>query len=147
MYLSALLQLHLHSRLNAWLQWIRHRQLQDKTRSVYFLGDLVCHILEVWRTIYTIQLVRSCALWFVYLIVVPRKCMRFVNRFYTGIRHWQFGNRKNIVENDLYMTTTEQNIVQTMCTIVDKYYTCMYSMTNYPSWLSIFYFINNALYE
>ena len=35
--LSALLQLHLHSRLNIWLQWIRQRQLQDEKRSIYVL--------------------------------------------------------------------------------------------------------------
>ena len=29
--LSALLQLHLHSRLNTWVQWIGRRQLQDET--------------------------------------------------------------------------------------------------------------------
>ena len=32
--LSALLQLHLHSRLDTWLQWIGQRQLQDKTRNI-----------------------------------------------------------------------------------------------------------------
>ena len=35
--LSTLLQLHLRSLLNAWLQWIGQRQLQDETRSIYFL--------------------------------------------------------------------------------------------------------------
>ena len=29
-----LLQLHLHSQLNTWLQWIRQKQLQDETRSI-----------------------------------------------------------------------------------------------------------------
>ena len=33
--LSALLQLHLHSQLNTWLQWIGQRQLQDETRNTY----------------------------------------------------------------------------------------------------------------
>ena len=32
--LSALLQLHINSRLNTWLQWIGHKQLQDETRKV-----------------------------------------------------------------------------------------------------------------
>ena len=32
--LSALLQLHLHSRLNTWLHWIGQRQLQDGTRNI-----------------------------------------------------------------------------------------------------------------
>ena len=35
--LSALLQLHLHSRLNTLLHWIRERQLQDETRNIYVL--------------------------------------------------------------------------------------------------------------
>ena len=36
--LSALLQLHLHSRLNTWLQWIGQYQLQDETRNIKLLG-------------------------------------------------------------------------------------------------------------
>ena len=36
--LSALLQLHLHSRLNIWLQWLRQRQLQDETRNIQLFG-------------------------------------------------------------------------------------------------------------
>ena len=32
---AALLQLHLHSRLNTWLQCIGQRQLQDKTRNIF----------------------------------------------------------------------------------------------------------------
>ena len=33
--LSALLQLHLHSRLNTWLHCIGQRQLQDETRNIW----------------------------------------------------------------------------------------------------------------
>ena len=36
--LSALLQLHLHSRLNTWLHWIGQRQLQDETRNIEVWG-------------------------------------------------------------------------------------------------------------
>ena len=36
--LSALLQLHFHSQLNTWLQWIERRQLQEDTRNIYVLG-------------------------------------------------------------------------------------------------------------
>ena len=36
--LSALLQPHLHSRLNTWLQWIEQRQLQGETRNILVLG-------------------------------------------------------------------------------------------------------------
>ena len=35
--LLALLQLHLHSRLNIWFQWIGQRQLQDETRNIEVL--------------------------------------------------------------------------------------------------------------
>ena len=31
---SALLQLHLPSQLNTWLQWMERRQLQDDTRNI-----------------------------------------------------------------------------------------------------------------
>ena len=31
---AALLQLHLHFRLNSWLQWIRQGQQQDETRNI-----------------------------------------------------------------------------------------------------------------
>ena len=47
--LSALLRLHLHSRLNSWLQWIGQRQLHDKTKNIYKFLDLVHLILEVWQ--------------------------------------------------------------------------------------------------
>ena len=36
--LSALLQLHLHSGLYTWLQWIGHRQLQNEMRIIKVLG-------------------------------------------------------------------------------------------------------------
>ena len=47
--LSALLRLHLHSRLSTWLQWIGPKQLQDETRSIFKFWDLVRFILEIWR--------------------------------------------------------------------------------------------------
>ena len=36
--LSALLQLHLHSQLNTWLQWIERRQPQEDTRNIWVSG-------------------------------------------------------------------------------------------------------------
>ena len=36
--MSAPLQLHLHSRLSTWLQWIGQRQLRDETRNIHVLG-------------------------------------------------------------------------------------------------------------
>ena len=44
---SALLQLHLHSQLNTWLQWIGQRQLQDKTRNIYVSGLGASYIREL----------------------------------------------------------------------------------------------------
>ena len=44
--LSALLQLHLHSRLNTWLQLIGQRQLQQETRIIFKSWDLVHLISE-----------------------------------------------------------------------------------------------------
>ena len=45
--LSALLQLHLHSQFNTWLQWIGQRQLQDETRNIYVLGLGASYIREL----------------------------------------------------------------------------------------------------
>ena len=53
-FLSALLQLHLHSRLNIWLQGIRQRQPRDNTRIFWVFG-LVRLILETWRYAYIPQ--------------------------------------------------------------------------------------------
>ena len=36
--LSVLVQLHLRSRLNTWLQWITQRRLQDETRNILVSG-------------------------------------------------------------------------------------------------------------
>ena len=36
--ISALLQLHLHPRLNTWIKWIEQSQLQDETRDIGVLG-------------------------------------------------------------------------------------------------------------
>ena len=45
--LSALLQLHLHSQLNTFLQWIDQRQLQDETRNIYVWGLGVPYIRDL----------------------------------------------------------------------------------------------------
>ena len=45
--LSALLQLHLHSQFNTWLQWIGQRELQDETRTIYVLGLGASYIREL----------------------------------------------------------------------------------------------------
>ena len=45
--LSALLQLHLHSQLNTWLQWIGQRQQQDETRNIDVLGLGAPYIKEL----------------------------------------------------------------------------------------------------
>ena len=41
------LQLHLHSQLNTWLQWIGQRQLQDETRNIHVLGLGASYIREL----------------------------------------------------------------------------------------------------
>ena len=53
--LSALLQLHLHSRLNTWLQWIGQRRLQDEMRIIlgirasYIRDFTVTPLLTHWN--------------------------------------------------------------------------------------------------
>ena len=54
--LSALLQLHLHSRLNTWLWRISQRQLQDETRNIAvlwfgasYIRDLRVDYLRSWH--------------------------------------------------------------------------------------------------
>ena len=57
--LSALLQLHLHSRLNSLLIWIEQRQLQDETRKIPVLGFGVYYIrgLVVYTLLFLDELV------------------------------------------------------------------------------------------
>ena len=59
--LSALLQLHLRSRLNTWLQWFGQRQLQDKTWIIQVLGLGVTYIRDftVNTILYEILLVEA----------------------------------------------------------------------------------------
>ena len=49
--IGALLQLHHHFRLNAWLQWIGQTQLQDETGNIYVL--IICAIYIRGLTIVT----------------------------------------------------------------------------------------------
>ena len=46
------LQLHLHSRLNTWLQWIGQRQLEDEMRNIEVLEVGVTYIRGL--TVYAI---------------------------------------------------------------------------------------------
>ena len=48
--LSALLQLHLHSPLNTWLQYVAQRQLQAKTRNIWVLGFGASYIKRFYST-------------------------------------------------------------------------------------------------
>ena len=45
--LSALLQLHLHFRLNTWLQWIGQRQLQRETTNIEVLRIAAPYIRDL----------------------------------------------------------------------------------------------------
>ena len=56
--LSALLQLHLHLRLNIWLQWIAQRQLRDETRNIYVLEFRATYFKDL--TIVCIVLIVIC---------------------------------------------------------------------------------------
>ena len=52
--LSALLQLHLHSPLNTWLQHIAQTQLQVKTRDIYVVGFGASYIREFTVLVITV---------------------------------------------------------------------------------------------
>ena len=45
--MSALLQVHLHSQLNTWFQWIGQRPLQVKMRNISALGFVVTYIRDL----------------------------------------------------------------------------------------------------
>ena len=45
--LAAVPQLHLHSQLNTWLQWIGQRKLQNETRSICILGFAAAYIISL----------------------------------------------------------------------------------------------------
>ena len=45
--LSALLQLHLHSQLNTWVQWIGQQQLQDETTDIKVFGFGAAYIRDL----------------------------------------------------------------------------------------------------
>ena len=67
--LSALLQLHLHSRLNTWLHWIGQRQLQDETRNIQVWGLCASYIWDF--TVITLK-------WFIKKVIVT----------ITSLLHW-----------------------------------------------------------
>ena len=52
--MSALLQLHLHSPLNTWLQYVAQRQLQANSRSICVLGFGASYIVDF--TVYGIPM-------------------------------------------------------------------------------------------
>ena len=66
--LSALPQLHFHSRLNTWLQWIEQRQLQDEEHSSF--GRL---ILEISRKVYETSSFVAVFLWIMILQISNEK--------------------------------------------------------------------------
>ena len=47
---AAPVQLHLHYRLNTWLQYIALRQLQDETNKIKFLGFCTAYIRDLTVT-------------------------------------------------------------------------------------------------
>ena len=63
---EALLPLHLHSRLNAWLQWIRQRQLQGERRIILVLlfgasdiEDFMVSLVEIIESLKSQKHVRN----------------------------------------------------------------------------------------
>ena len=71
--LSALLQLHLHSRLNTWLWWIAQWQLQDETRNISVFGFDATYIrsftavLSQWIKWYCIERWFYRDMWFLHV--------------------------------------------------------------------------------
>ena len=49
--LSALLQLHLHSGLNTWLQWIGQRELQNERRNIWVWGFRAPYVRDLMVTV------------------------------------------------------------------------------------------------
>ena len=60
--LSALPQLHLHSQLNTWLQWIGQRQLQDETTNSYILELGAPYIRELTANLRVSRLIVQLSL-------------------------------------------------------------------------------------
>ena len=81
--LSALLQLHLHSRLDIWLRWIGQRQLQDETGNIWVWGFGASYIIDFTVFGYGIPWIagRSAAIYQL-LMSLPVPC-----HMYTIIRH------------------------------------------------------------
>ena len=77
--MSALLQLHLHSRLNTWLQQIAQRQLQDETRHI--LGFGASYIRDL--TVYADHYANSSAV--IRTTIMPRNPSVFVERLLGGL--------------------------------------------------------------
>ena len=50
-----LLQLHLHSRLDAWFHWIGQRQLQDESRNIQVWGFGVSYIRDFTATLLVVK--------------------------------------------------------------------------------------------
>ena len=84
--LSALLQLHLNSRLNTWLQWIAQTKLQDGTRSKKGYGATYIRALTVLTN------------W-----IVPH-----VRMFQTVLMHWRLGEIVNFFEEHIFMLFPER---------------------------------------
>ena len=83
--LSALLQLHLHSQLNTWFQWIGQRQLQDETRMIWGLEFGATYIRDFTVSyLFSRQFYVTCFAFPLFMI------SPFIFRIYCNISHLIF---------------------------------------------------------
>ena len=81
--LSALLQLHLHSQLNTWLQWIEWRNCK-RIQETFKFWDLVRLILEVLR-----YFVQASMCWYVLTPVNTHACIHIHTTEMNCHHFWQ----------------------------------------------------------
>ena len=111
-HLSALLQLHLHSRFNSWLQWFRERQLQDKTRNikVYRFGAIiVSSMIRPHKLIFTSPTMEV----FFSLIMFLKLLSVLLQTFYLRDKAWIDPSHKS--HNVLGKYPTMHHLVTKMC--------------------------------
>ena len=84
--LSALLQLHLHSRLNTWLHWIGQRQLQDEARNIP-----VCWFGESYIRYFTVRswlYLCSTSAWHVMPVILYKQTLCLLSQRHEYSKRW-----------------------------------------------------------
>ena len=92
-----LLQLHLHSRLNAWHQWIGQRQLQDKTRNISVFGCGAFYTRGVTIVLCVYWENTSC------ICIVSPSWQKYID---LKVPHWKF----MVLRTTLYFNCKFQNL-------------------------------------